>query len=123
MPEFVNPFIGMKPDRVLTHHELLRALRLSLSAEEEAVHIYEAIADACENKFVSSVLRDIANEERVHKGEFQRVIEILAPDEIEFMKKGAEEVDEIKQMFKKAENENGIAPIPVPGNLKKQMVQ
>ena len=33
----VNPFSGMTPDRKMTSSELLRALRLALAAEEEAV--------------------------------------------------------------------------------------
>ena len=37
MPEFVNPFPGMTPDRKMTPRELARALRLALAAEEEAV--------------------------------------------------------------------------------------
>jgi len=101
MPEFVNPFIGMIPDRKMTKGELLRALRLSLAAEEEATHIYEAIADSCDNELAREVLRDVAKEERVHKGEFQRVIELLSPEETELMKNGADEVEEIRENIKK----------------------
>ncbi len=95
MPEFVNPFSGMTPDRKMTSSELLRALRLALAAEEEAVHLYESLADACDNKLAAAVLHDIADEERVHKGEFQRLINILAPEEEKYLAAGAEEVDEI----------------------------
>jgi hypothetical protein len=45
MPEFLNPFNGVIPDRTLSSRELTRAIRLALAAEEEAVHLYEAIAD------------------------------------------------------------------------------
>ena len=93
MADFVNPFVGMTPDRKMSKNELLRALRLSLSAEEEATHLYTSIADACDNDFAKAVLNDIANEERVHKGEFQRLIELLSPGESEFMNQGAAEVD------------------------------
>jgi rubrerythrin len=81
------------PEKKLSKHELLRALRLSLSAEEEAVHLYTSIADACDNDLARAVLFDIANEERVHKGEFQRLIELLSPEETEFMNQGAAEVN------------------------------
>jgi len=40
MPEFVNPFSGKVADRQLTLGELVRALRLDLAAEHEAVHLY-----------------------------------------------------------------------------------
>ncbi len=38
MPEFLNPFTGRVPDRKLSKAELVRALRLDLAAEHEAVH-------------------------------------------------------------------------------------
>jgi len=97
MPEFVHPFTGMTPERKLTLAELIRALRLNLAAEHEAVHLYMAHADATDNELAAAVLRDIADEERVHAGEFQRLISILAPEEAEFLAEGAAEVDEIAE--------------------------
>jgi len=97
MPEFVNPFSGVIPDRKIGARELTRALRLSLSAEEEAVHLYEALADATDNELAAKVLQDIADEERVHVGEFQRLLSILLPDEEELLAKGAAEVDEMAE--------------------------
>ncbi len=93
MPEFVNPFTGVVPMRKLTDSELLRALRLDLSAEEEAVHLYLSHADATDNELAKRILKDIADEERVHKGEFQRLINILSGDEESFLTQGAEEVN------------------------------
>ncbi|MEJ2702751.1 MAG: ferritin family protein [Sedimentisphaerales bacterium] len=95
MPEFVNPFSGLTPARKLTDSELGRALRLDLAAEEEAVHIYEAHADATDNELAKRVLLDIANEERVHAGEFQRLLNILLKDEEGYLAEGAEEVNEM----------------------------
>jgi rubrerythrin len=95
MPEFVNPFTGVVPGRKMTDAELVRALRLDLSAEQEAVHLYLAHADATDNELARKVLKDIANEERVHAGEFQRLISILAKDEDVFLAEGAAEVDEM----------------------------
>jgi rubrerythrin len=40
------------------------------------------------------VLKDIAGEERVHAGEFLRLLRQLAPDEEKFYAKGAKEVEE-----------------------------
>jgi rubrerythrin len=93
MPEFTNPFIGVVPGRKMTDSELLRALRLDLSAEEEAVHIYLSHADATDNALAKRVLQEIADEERVHKGEFQRLINILSKEEESFLAEGAEEVN------------------------------
>lgn len=77
MPEFVNPFTGVVPGRKMTDTELLRALRLDLSAEQEVIRLYLAHADTTDNELARKVLRDAADEERVHAGEFQRLISIL----------------------------------------------
>ena len=73
--------------------ELVRALRLDLAAEHEAVHTYLAHADATDNPLAKAVLTDIANEERVHAGEFARLIAILTGDEDELLLEGKAEVD------------------------------
>jgi rubrerythrin len=39
-------------------------------------------------------LKDIADEERVHAGEFLRLLKELAPDEEKFYREGAKEVEE-----------------------------
>ena len=100
MPEFMNPFSGLTPDRKMTDRELTRALRLSLAAEQEAIHLYEAMADATDNKLAKTVLQDIADEEREHAGEFQRLLNILLPDEEKLMGHGAKEVDEMAEKVK-----------------------
>ncbi len=101
MAEFTNPFVGVTPDRKMTDRELARALRLDISAEQEAVHIYEAHADATDNPLAKKVLQDVANEEREHIGEFQRLINILVDDEEQLLQKGADEVDEMAEELNK----------------------
>jgi rubrerythrin len=95
MPEFLNPFSGKVPDRKLTLEELIRAVRLDLAAEEEAVHLYMAHADATDHSLAKKVLVDIANEERVHAGEFTRLLQILTGDEDERLVEGAQEVNKM----------------------------
>ena len=95
MAEFINPFSGMTPDRKLTDRELARAVRMALAAEEEAVHMYEAMADASDNPLAVKVLQDIADEERVHAGEFQELLRTLLPDEQQLLQKGSAEVKEL----------------------------
>jgi rubrerythrin len=95
MPEFLNPFPGMVPERKLTLAELIRAIRLDLAAEHEAVHLYMAHADATDHPLAKKVLIDIADEERVHAGEFARLLSILTDDEDKLLAEGAEEVDEM----------------------------
>ena len=95
MPEFANPFSGRVPDRKLYIGELARAIRLDIAAEEEAIHLYEAQADATDNPLAAAVLRDVAREERVHVGEFQHLLNMLLEDEAATLAEGAEEVDQL----------------------------
>jgi len=46
------------------------------------------------------VLKDIADEERVHAGEFLRLLKELDPDEERFYEEGYEEVEEIIEALK-----------------------
>ena len=81
MPDFGSPFSGLANDRKLNHEELVRAVRFLVEAEFEAVHMYTQLAESVENKFAQAVLKDIADEERVHAGEFLKLLYHLAPDE------------------------------------------
>ena len=94
MPDFFNPFSGTVPDRKLTKDELLRAIRLDIAGELEAIHGYLAHADATDNALARAVLTDIANEERVHAGELIRLLGILTNGEEDgYLMKGKLEVD------------------------------
>jgi len=95
MPEFGNPFSGLAKERKLTDAELVRAIRFMISAEYEAVQLYLQLAESIDNQLAVDVLKDIADEERVHAGEFLRLLHELAPDEQKLYDKGAEEVEEI----------------------------
>ena len=93
MPEFGSPFSGLASDRKLTSEELIRAIRFMVAAEYEATQLYEQLAESADNKLAVAVLKDIANEERVHAGEFLRLLRELAPDEEELYARGAGEVE------------------------------
>ena len=101
MPEFGKPYAGQMSDRNLTNKELVRAIRLMIAAEYEAIQLDQQLAESTDNKLAIEVLQDIADEERVHAGEFLRLLHELAPDEEKFYKEGAEEVEEeIEKMQK-----------------------
>lgn len=91
----------MALDRKLTHAELVRTIRFMVAAEYEAVQLYMQTAESTDNELAKAVLKDIAEEEIVHAGEFLRLLKELAPDEESYYKEGAEEVEEIIQKFKK----------------------
>ena len=94
MPVFGAPFSGLASDRKLTDAELVRAMRFAVSAEFEATQLYMQLAESTDNKLAVAVLKDVADEERVHAGEFLRVLQELAPDEAKLYAEGAKEVEE-----------------------------
>ena len=99
MPDFGTPFAGLAHGRKVTHEELIRAVRFMVAAEYEAIQLYTQLAESTDNKLAVEVLRDIADEERIHAGEFLRLLHELAPDEQSLYDEGADEVeDEIEKL-------------------------
>ncbi len=101
MPDFGSPFSGLAHDRKLTHEELVRAIRFLIAAEYEAVQLYMQLAESIDHALAIDVLKDIADEERVHAGEFLRLLRHLEPDEEKFYAEGAEEVEGFINKIKK----------------------
>ncbi len=99
MPGFGAPFSGLANDRKITHEELVRAIRFMVAAEYEAVQMYMQLAESTDNELAVKVLKEIADEELVHAGEFLRLLRELAPGEEALYAEGAREVEgAIKKM-------------------------
>jgi rubrerythrin len=95
MPSFENSFSSLANERKLTEPELIRAVRFMIAAEYEAIQLYMQLAESTDNILAQAVLKDIADEERVHAGEFLRLLNELDPDEQIFYDQGTEEVEEM----------------------------
>jgi len=100
MPTFGSPFSGLAKDKKLTDTELVRAIRFMVAAEYEATQLYMQLAESTDNRLAVAVLKDIANEELVHVGEFLRLLRELAPDEEKFYAEGAKEVEKVIRKMK-----------------------
>ncbi len=101
MPDFGQPFSGLAKDKKISDQELIRSIRFMIAAEYEAVQLYMQLAESTDNKLAIEVLKDIADEEKVHAGEFLRLLKELDPDEEKFYAEGAKEVEvEIKNLKK-----------------------
>lgn len=94
MPDFGNPFSGLANNRKLTKEELIREIRFMVAAEYEAIQLYMQLAESTDNQLAIQVLTEIADEERIHAGEFLRLLHELAPDEKDFYAEGTKEVEE-----------------------------
>jgi rubrerythrin len=64
-----------------------------IAAEYEAVQLYMQLAESTDNRLAQEVLKDIADEEIVHAGEFLRLLKELAPTEAAFYAEGEAEVE------------------------------
>jgi len=74
--------------------ELIRAVRISIAAELDAANLYEMIAQATDDRVAKEVMQEIADEEKVHAGEFIRLLKSLSPEEIDkHHAEGAREVE------------------------------
>jgi rubrerythrin len=67
-------------------------LRISISSELSAINLYQELAKKTKNAKVKKVLLDIAQEEKVHVGEFQALLKILDKEENPSQKEGEKEV-------------------------------
>jgi rubrerythrin len=100
MPTFGTAFSGLANNRKLTDAELIRAIRFMIAGEYEATQLYMQLAESTDNKLVIEILKDIADEELVHVGEFLRLLHELAPDEKKFYTEGEKEVEAIIRKMK-----------------------
>jgi hypothetical protein len=87
----------LKPERTMDAREIARALRQAIAAEHDAVHLYELIADSCDNKVVKELLQDIADEEKVHVGEIQWLLSQIDRDNGKLLLEGMEEAQEVSE--------------------------
>jgi rubrerythrin len=54
----------------------LRAIRLSIMAEYEAINLYERLSEVVKDKSVKKILLDIADEEKTHVGELRHFLKL-----------------------------------------------
>ncbi len=77
--DFSDPFTGLTPDRKLNREEILRALRIDVAAELDAINLYQAHIDAIDDERVRQVIAHIRDEEKEHVAEFMGMINALDP--------------------------------------------
>ncbi|MCD6504355.1 rubrerythrin [Candidatus Bathyarchaeota archaeon] len=87
--------IPVKLDRLTKKMLDSELARIGMIAELDAVNLYEQLAAATENEDLKKVFMDIAKEEKTHFGEFQALLLKLDEEQVEELKKGREEVEEL----------------------------
>jgi len=95
MPDFGNPFSGLRSNRPLSQEELIRVLRFFVAAEYEAVQLYTQALESTPDERAKKLFKSIADEEIVHAGEFMKLLTELAPDEAKLYQKGFQEAADL----------------------------
>ena len=75
--------------------ELKEAVRKDLMGELDAVNQYSRHISATDNPLARAVWTDIMNEERTHIGELLTLLHALEPSELQKLKEGQQEVENI----------------------------
>lgn len=68
--------------------------RLAMIAEMDAANLYEQMISQVQNKDLKEILQDIANEEKVHAGEFEYILSQVDPEWEDFEDDGEEEAED-----------------------------
>ena len=82
--------------------------------ELNTINAYESMADNADDPKVAEVVRDIADEEKVHTGEGAAIVAENDPRAEPAMKEGLEEVGEIAKATRQATFENGDVVVKKP---------
>lgn len=72
-------------------------IRAALIAELDAINLYEEMAALAKDEIIKKVLLDVAKEEKEHVGEFQTLLLMFDKEQLEELKEGKEEVEELME--------------------------
>lgn len=82
-------------EKVSKNHLDREILRVAVIAELDAISLYEQLAAATDNENIRKILLDVAGEEKTHMGEFQTLLLREDKEQVEELKAGKEEVEEL----------------------------
>ncbi len=94
MSDFVKIDCVYKTGKKLGPVEMLRAIKLAIASEFEAIQIYQQIMESTEDKRIIGVLSEITDDEKKHAGGLFHLLEILSPSDAEKYADGAAETVE-----------------------------
>jgi rubrerythrin len=108
--DFSDPYTGMVPQRKLNRAEILRALRIDVAAELDAINLYQAHIDAIDDERINAVIAHIRDEEKEHAAEFMQLINELDQVQAEKLANSKAEVqDAIRSGAQPVEQGQGSA--------------
>ena len=72
--QFMDLSVIQTLPKILNDRELSRAIRMAISAEHEAIDLYDKIFDSCNDIGIKKLIQDISEEEKVHVGELENLL-------------------------------------------------
>ncbi len=109
MTNFKEGLVATDPTSTKTvepssREELIRQLRQMMIAELDAANLYEQLASSLSPEFsqIAELLRDVADEEIVHVGEFIKALHSLDPEEEKNTQQGEEEAKDLLSKLSRA---------------------
>ena len=72
-------------------------LRAAVIAELDAINLYEQMAAMTDSDNLKKILLDVAKEEKTHVGEFETMLLKIDAEQVEELKAGEKEVDEMME--------------------------
>ncbi|MCS7143624.1 MAG: encapsulin [Archaeoglobaceae archaeon] len=89
----INPTLVVR-EKPYNREELMEALRLAISAELDAISLYEQMARFSPDENCKKIFIDVAREEKTHVGEFTALLLSLDQEQVKELKDGFKEVEE-----------------------------
>jgi rubrerythrin len=79
----------------LTPDELIRAIRLNIAAEHEAILQYEQLINSTDNEIVKKIAQDVRADELRHVGNWEYALQLLSEDDRNGIAQGAAEAEKL----------------------------
>ena len=79
----------------LTPEELIRAIRLNIASEHEAIFQYEQIINSTDNEIVRKIAQDVRADELRHVGNWEYALQVLSEDDRNGIAQGAAEAEKL----------------------------
>ena len=91
MAEFLEISSVYKTGKKLGPVEMLRAIKLAIASEFEAIQVYQQIMESTDDKRIINVLKEITNDEKHHAGGLYKLLELLSPSDLKEYEHGYDE--------------------------------
>ena len=92
--ESIEKSVKNLPEK-LTREEVVRAIRLNIAAEHEAIFQYEQLINSTDNQKVKKIAEDVRKDELRHVGNWEFALQLISEDDRDGIIEGAKEAEEL----------------------------